>query len=46
MKALQESDCKMNLWQYWKIKKVDVTMHLLFWINEIDKYNLYYVFWV
>lgn len=46
MNVLPENDCKMDLWQYWNIKKVDVTMHLPFFINEIDKYNLYYPFWV
>lgn len=30
MNILPESDCKMNLWQYSNIKKVDVTMHLPF----------------
>ena len=30
MNVLPENDCKMDLWQYWNIKKVDVTMHLPF----------------
>lgn len=46
MNVLPENDCKMDLWQYWNIKKVDVTMHLPFLINEIDKYNLHYTFFL